>query len=85
MVLTPLTAALSNLLYCEPKNLQEYLNNPEAVNKVSEFLKGKRLQTTYLDKNEKKKDVKFGGISLKSVSDIYAFEGYLGIYLVYFR
>ena len=74
----PLTTALSKLLYCEPKNLQEYLNNPEAVVRASEFLKTKKLQTTYLDKNGKTKDVKFGSISLKSASETFAFEGYLG-------
>jgi len=74
----PLTVALSRLLSCEPKNLSEYLNNPEAINRVSEFLKGKRLKTTYLDKNEEMKEIKFGSISLKSVSELYAFEGFLG-------
>jgi len=78
MGLLPLTTALSNLLLCEPKNLAEFLNNPEVVNRVNEFLRGKKLRTTYLDKNNLTKEVKFGSLSLKSASEIYAFEGYLG-------
>lgn len=75
----PLTSALSKLFGCEPKNLAEYLNHPESINRASEFLKGKKLRTTYFDKNNETKEVKFGGISLKPCSQTYAFEGYLGI------
>lgn len=79
MGLLPLTTALSNLLLCNPKKLSEYLNNPEAVNKITEYLKGKKLRTTYLDKETgETKEVRFGSISFKSASDTYAFEGYLG-------
>jgi hypothetical protein len=78
MVLTPLTVALSKLLYCEPKHLQEFLNNPITKNSVEEYLKGKKLFTTYCDKQGEKKEVKFGGITLKSAAELYAFEGFLG-------
>jgi len=78
MVLTPLTVALSKLLYCEPKHLQEYLNNPITKNYVEEYLKGKKLRTTYCDKNGEHKEVKFGGITLKSAAELFAFEGFLG-------
>ena len=78
MVLTPLTVALSKLLHCEPKNLQEYLNNPLSKNYVEEYLKGKKLLTTYCDKQGEQKEVKFGGITLKSAAELYAFEGFLG-------
>jgi hypothetical protein len=79
MTLIPLTTALSNLLACEPKNLAEFLNNPLAVNKAVEFLKGKKLRTSYLDKQGEFKEVRCDGISLKSVADQFAFEGYLGL------
>lgn len=76
----PLTTALSKLFGCETKNLAEYLNNPEAVNRATDFLKGKKLRTTYLDKNKETKEVKFSGFSLKSCSQTYAFEGFLGFF-----
>lgn len=79
----PLITALCKLLSCEPKNLAEYLNNPIAINKAEEYIKGKKLFTTYLNKNGIKKEVKFGAISFKPVSEIFAFEGYLGKYLFY--
>uniref|UniRef100_A0A914GRN5 Uncharacterized protein n=1 Tax=Globodera rostochiensis TaxID=31243 RepID=A0A914GRN5_GLORO len=75
----PLTTALSKLLNCKPENLAEYLNNPEAVNKASGYLGGKKLKTTYLSRDGTTKDVKFGNFSLKSASDTYAFEGFLEV------
>jgi hypothetical protein len=74
-----LTTALSELLACDPKQLAEHFNNPFVISKVTEYLKGKRLETTYLDKDGDKKEVTFGNISLKAVCDTDAFEGYLGI------
>lgn len=78
MTLYPLITALSKFLNCEPKNLAEYLNHPGVHQKVEEYLRGKKLRTTYLNKEGKRKDVKFGDITLKSVSELYALEGYLG-------
>ena len=74
----PLTTALAEHLACEPKQLAEQLNNPSVSSKVAEYLKGKRLETTYLDKQGVKKEVTFGNLSLKAVSETDAFEGYLG-------
>ncbi|KAL3083619.1 hypothetical protein niasHS_008273 [Heterodera schachtii] len=54
----PLTAALSKLLNCKPENLAEYLNNPEAVNKATAYLSGKKLKTTYQGRDCKTKEVK---------------------------
>lgn len=84
MTLYPLITALSKLLNCEPKNLTEYLNHPGVHQKVEEFLRGKKLKTTYLDKEGKRKDVKFGEITLKSASELYAFEGFLGIFPIHY-
>ncbi|KAL3068191.1 hypothetical protein niasHS_016437 [Heterodera schachtii] len=75
----PLTTALSNLLNCKAENLAEYLNNPEAVNKASAYLRGKKLKTTYSNKGGTTKEVEFGNFSLKSASETYAFEGFLGM------
>lgn len=83
MTLYPLITALSKLLNCEPKNLAEYLNHPGVHQKIEEFLRGKKLKTTYLDKEGKRKDVKFGEITLKSASELYAFEGFLGIFSIH--
>ncbi|KAL3087172.1 hypothetical protein niasHS_005411 [Heterodera schachtii] len=77
----PLTTALSKLLNCKAENLAEYLNNPEAVNKASAYLRGKKLKTTYSNKGGTTKEVEFGNFSLKSASDTYAFEGFLGKWL----
>ncbi|KAL3116894.1 hypothetical protein niasHT_002557 [Heterodera trifolii] len=74
----PLTTALSKLLNCKAENLAEYLNNPEAVNKASAYLRGKKLKTTYSNKGGTTKEVEFGNFSLKSASETYAFEGFLG-------
>lgn len=78
----PLISALSNHIGCETRKLAEYLNNPQAHKKAAEFLRGKRLQTTYKDKEGVQKEITFGNISLKSVCEIDAFEGYLGISLL---
>ncbi|KAL3112588.1 hypothetical protein niasHT_018599 [Heterodera trifolii] len=74
----PLTTALSKLLNCKAENLAEYLNNPEAVNKASAYLRGKKLKTTYSNKGGTTKEVEFGNFSLNSASETYAFEGFLG-------
>ncbi|KAL3069276.1 hypothetical protein niasHS_018001 [Heterodera schachtii] len=62
----PLTTALSKLLNCKAENLAEYLNNPEAVNKASAYLRGKKLKTTYSNKGGTTKEVEFGNFSLNS-------------------
>lgn len=79
----PLTTALSKLLNCKVENLAEYLNNPEAVNKASVYLRGKKLKTTYASRTGITKDVEFGNFSLKSAADTYAFEGFLGKFTPY--
>jgi hypothetical protein len=79
MKTTPLTTALADLLACDSKQLGEHFNNPFVISKVTEYLKDKRLETTYLNKNGDKKEITFGNISLKAVCDTDAFEGYLGI------
>ena len=78
--MVPLTTALSKLLNCKPENLAEYLNNPEAVNKASAYLRGKKLKTTYTNRNGTTKEVVFGNFSLKPASETYAFEGFLGMF-----
>jgi hypothetical protein len=78
MPAVPLTEALSNLFGCEPKKLAEILNNPECQKKVTAYLKTKRLETTYINRDGVKKEVTFGNLSLKPVCELDAFEGYLG-------
>jgi hypothetical protein len=74
----PLTTALAEHLTCDPKQLSEQLNNPFVISKITEYLKDKKLETTYLDKTGAKKQITFGNISLRAVCDTDAFEGYLG-------
>jgi len=60
------------------RSLQELLNHPTMVNKVDAFMKGKSLQTTYIDRNGERKEVKYARLSCKSASAQHAYEGYLG-------
>lgn len=77
---TNLLDYIAKLLNCEVIALHDYLNHPMASNKVSEFLKGKKLRTTYLGRNVlERKEVKFGSLSMRPASQQPAYEGYLGI------
>ena len=71
--------AFTKLLNCEAIALHDYLNHPTALTKITSFLKGKKLRTTYLNRNLEKDDVPFGGISLKPASTQPAYEGFLGV------
>ena len=77
--MTVLIEALANLFKCDVNALQEHLNHPLAINKIDEFMKDKRLRTTYFDKHGAKKEVKYSKMSLKAASQQEAYEGYLGI------
>ena len=76
--MTSLVSVLSSLLSCEPKKLADQLKNHENREKVIKFLTGTKLQTSYKDREGVKKSVEFGNLSINSVSELYAFEGYLG-------
>jgi hypothetical protein len=70
--------ALAELLNCEVVALHDYLNPPSANNKVQYFLKGKKLRTSYLNRNGQKDQIIFGAIGLKNTIEQHAYEGYLG-------
>ena len=70
--------AFANLLNCKVEGLHDFLNHPTALNKVNDFMKGKNLRTTYLNRNLERKPVKFSCLSLKCASNQHAYEGYLG-------
>ena len=76
--MTSLVSVLSSLLSCEPKKLADQLKNHENREKVIKFLTGTKLQTSYKDREGVKKSVEFSNLSINSVSELYAFEGYLG-------
>lgn len=78
-----LIEALTKLLSCSAVDLQEQLNHPNAINKVEQFLKGKTLRTSYLNRNDEKKDVCFSSLSLKAAQNLHAYEGYLGVTVRY--
>lgn len=71
--------AIAEQLNCEPLALHDYLNHPIAQKKISEYLKDKKLRTTYLNLDLEKKNVKFDGLSLKSACQQHAYEGFLGV------
>jgi len=70
--------ALAKLLDCEVVALHDYLNHPSAYNKVHEYLKDKKLRTSYLDRTNEKKPIKFGAIGLKNAIEQHAYEGFMG-------
>lgn len=78
MAATNLIDALAKLLKCEKVALHDYMNHPIVENKVSDFLKDKKLRTTYVSRCGEKKMVKFGYISRKSPCEQHAYEGFLG-------
>ena len=71
--------AIANLLNCEMVALHDYLNHPMAENKINEFLKGKKLSTTYASRTGERKLLEFGGFTLKATNQQMAYEGYLGV------
>jgi hypothetical protein len=76
--------ALAKLLNCEIVALHDYLNHPSANNKVQEFLKEKKLRTSYRNRSGVQDPIKFGFIGLKNSIEQHAYEGFLGIsYLLY--
>ena len=74
-----LLTALSKLLNCEVVALHDYLNHPIAEHKVNEFLKDKKIRTTYITRTSNKKEVQFGGFTISAACQQPAYEGYLGI------
>ena len=71
--------AIAKLLKCEVVALHDYLNHPTANNRVQEFLNDKKLRTTYLNRAQERKSIKFGAIGLKNSIQQHAYEGFLGI------
>jgi hypothetical protein len=71
--------AIADHLGCKKVALHDYLNHPAADKKVCEFLRNKKLRTTYLSKSGEQNFVKFGGFSVKTAIQQPAYEGYLGV------
>jgi hypothetical protein len=74
-----LLIVISKLLACDVHTLHDVLNHPSAVKKVSDFLKDKRIRTTYYGRTVTTKEIKFGGLSLKNSSEQTAYEGFLNM------
>jgi hypothetical protein len=72
---------LSKYLNCDEGAIQEQLNHPQVYDKVNNFLQGRRLRTTYKNRNGEHNDFVFGRLSLKSNLEQHAYEGYLGVNL----
>lgn len=70
------------LLGCEISALHDHMNHPVNNRKIIDFLKNKKLRTTYTNRNGDKEELKFGGISIKSCSEEYAYEGFLKMYVL---
>lgn len=75
--------ALAKLLNCEKVALHDYMNHPMIENKINDFLKEKKLRTTYLTRCGEKKMVKFGCLSRKSPCEQHAYEGFMGNLMMY--
>jgi len=69
---------IATLLGCEKAALHDYLNHPIAEKKITDYLNGRKLRTTYLSRIGEQKTIKFGGFSSKSSMIQPAYEGFLG-------
>lgn len=77
----PLLKYIAQYLGCEESAIQEKLNHPLIFDKVNMYLDGKRVRTSYQDRNGLHNEFNFGRISLKTSLDQHAYEGYLGVNL----
>ena len=75
---TPLINILAKEFKCTGNFLQEKINHPMAMTKIMKITTGKKMQTTYMDRNGKKKIVKCARLSIQTASELPAYEGYLG-------
>lgn len=80
---TQLLEAICKFFNCQPLGLSEILNHPTASLKLEEFLNNKRIRTNYLNREERKKEIKFTRLSLKNASNQHAYEGYLNVTVRY--
>ena len=78
--------ALAEHLGSHILGLHDYLNHPNIDKKACEFLRNKKIRTSYLSRSGEKCWVKFGGFSIKNALQQHAYEGYLGVTIaqVYF-
>jgi len=74
-----LLIALSKFLGCEVQALNDYMNHPSVHKKIEEFLKDKKLRTTYMSRSMEQKEIKFGGLSNKGANVQHAYEGFLNV------
>jgi hypothetical protein len=74
-----LLESIAEFLQCDISQLQDRLYHPSTEMKVADFLKDKKITTTYYSRSGEQKDVKFDGFCLKSSEDQKAYEGFLGV------
>nr|CAD2200066.1 unnamed protein product [Meloidogyne enterolobii] len=63
----------ANILCCTVKSLRCHLNHPENRNLVLKKLQGRKVETTYTDKNGMKKSFIIGGLSKEGANVIPAY------------
>jgi hypothetical protein len=79
-VYVPLIDELAKLLGCGAERLPDRLNHPLYAQKVENFLRWKRIRTTYTGKDGgNHQDVSFHMLSTQSAHNLHAYEGYLQI------
>uniref|UniRef100_A0A914NQ52 PAZ domain-containing protein n=1 Tax=Meloidogyne incognita TaxID=6306 RepID=A0A914NQ52_MELIC len=63
----------ANILYCTVKSLRCYLNHPESKKLILKKLQGRKVETTYTDKNGMKRSFIIGGLSKEGANVIPAY------------
>jgi hypothetical protein len=72
---------LARLFNCAESMLHERLNHPQYLEMANKCLEGRRVRTSYKNRNDEYNEFHFGRITLKSSLEQYAYEGYLGVNL----
>lgn len=72
-IMQVLTEVCAKILKCKVKELRDRLNHPADRECILKELEGKKVRTTYQDRNGFTKTFFLGGISLKGAVDIPAF------------
>lgn len=70
---------LSRLFNCRETELADTLNHPINVQKASEYLQGKSLETSYSDRDGEHRALDFNGFSTHNSAQQMAYNGYLRI------
>ena len=68
-----LITKVSMILRCRPEELQHRLNHPMARARILNALRGRRVRTTYVDRNGFRKVFHIGGLSVQGANMLMAY------------